>query len=97
MILRSLLVHPLAGLAGIAFCFTVLAVVDESGDAALGAAYVAPTGAAGYASARLARTRGRLAPSAAGWAALTTTVIVAVTLALMLVLLVGGFMSDTSS
>jgi len=97
MILRSLLVHPLAGLAGIACGFVVLAVTGESGDTAVGAAYVVPVLAAGYATARLAHARGRRTVAATGWAVATATLIVAAALLLMLVFLVIGFMSETSA
>lgn len=97
MILRPLLVHPLAGLAGIACCFLVLAGLGKSSDAAVGASYVFPAVSAGYATARLARARGRRTAAATGWAVVTVALIVAATLLLMLVFLVIGFTNDTSS
>jgi hypothetical protein len=97
MIVRALLLHPLAGLAGIASCFVVLALAGESGDLAVGAAYVVPVLAAGGATARVAHVRGRRTAAATGWAVATATLIIAATLVLMLAVLVIGFMGETSS
>jgi hypothetical protein len=88
VILRSLVIHPIAGLAGVACCFGVLAAVGESSDAAVGVAYVLPAIAAGFATAGLARGRGRGVAVAAAWGALTTTVVAATVLLLLLALLV---------
>jgi hypothetical protein len=87
VLLRALVIHPLAGLAGIACSFALLAAVGESGDAAVGAAYVLPATAAGFATAALARSLGKGVVRAAAWGALTAAVVAVATMILLFVFL----------